>query len=406
MKLLQVDSCLGVGSTGRITESIAHLAQNRGWECYIIHGARYVKRPSCMEDIQSVTKAGEYIHYVESLLFDNHGLSSRYATKRVIEQIKRIKPDVIQLHCVHGYYLNYKILFEYLNTTDIPVVWTFHDCWAFTGHCAHFVSIDCEQWKDGCYCCQLLKDYPKSFFDKSQRNYQLKKSLFTVRNDLTTVVPVSYWLEGLVKESFFKDCTIHTIYNGVDINRFKPRDDLKSYLDKYNLEDKKYIMGVATAWSERKGYADYCKLSSLLPEDVKIVLVGLDTKKREEVFRYGIIGIARTENVEELVALYNGAAIVMNLSYEETFGLTTVEGFACGTPSIVYNATASPELVTPETGIAVEPSDIDGVARAVDEMLEKGKNFYSSACRERAETCFDKDEKFQEYLNLYERLIK
>ena len=170
-RLLQIDTCLGIGSTGRITESIAMLAQTQGWECYIVHGGRYVKRPSCMKDIQTVSIMGEYLHFAESLFFDNHGLASRAATRRVVEQIKKIKPDVIHLHCIHGYYLNYKILFEYLQMVDTPIVWTFHDCWAFTGHCAYFDSINCEKWVSGCFDCDLKRTYPSSvILDRSRRN--------------------------------------------------------------------------------------------------------------------------------------------------------------------------------------------------------------------------------------------
>ena len=169
-RLLQIDSCLNMLSTGRITESIGKLAIDRGWECYIIHGARFVRPGSCMHAIQAVSKLGEYAHYAESLMLDNHGLASRRAAKKIVEQIKQINPDIIQLHCVHGYYMNYKILFEYLNTTRIPVVWTFHDCWAFTGHCAHFVTVGCEKWKTECFDCPLKGDYPKTIIDNSKRN--------------------------------------------------------------------------------------------------------------------------------------------------------------------------------------------------------------------------------------------
>ena len=165
-----------------------------------------------------------------------------------------------------------------------------------------------------------------------------------------------------------------------------------------------YVVGVVTAWSERKGFKDYCQLASLMPKSVKIVLVGLNEKQQQEAYQYGIIGIPRTENVGELVALYNGASIVMNLSYEETFGLTTVEGFACGTPSIVYNATASPELMTQETGVVCEPGDIEGVAGAVKVLLSKERPV--EACRERAVKFFNKDDRFREYVELYEELIK
>lgn len=400
--LLQIDSCLNMGSTGRITESIGALSISQGWECYIVHGARYANPPSCMHSIPSVSKWGEYLHYLEGLFFDNHGLSSRGATKRVVEIIKEIKPDVIQIHCLHGYYLNYKILFEYLNTTNIPIVWTFHDCWAFTGHCAHFVSVNCDKWKkEGCHGCELKSDYPRALIDYSNRNYNLKKKLFCENQNLH-LVAVSYWIEELVKSSFLKDKPIQTIYNGVDVNVFKPcvTNNLRK---KYNLNNKKILVAAATAWSQAKGLNDYILLSQKLPDDVVLIMIGLsDTQKKS--LPKNVIGFGRTESVNEMATFYSLADIILNLSYAESFGLTTVEGLACGTPGIVYNTTASPELITPETGIVVKSGDVESVAKAVRSLLVKRKPV--DICRERAVKYFNKDDRYNEYINLYEHLIK
>ena len=218
-----------------------------------------------------------------------------------------------------------------------------------------------------------------------------------------TLVPVSKWLEAELRKSFFKRKPIQRIYNGVDTNIFHPLENTKDVLRKYGLEEKRYVVGVATIWSERKGFADYCRLARILAEKVSVVLVGLNKQQREEAKHYGIIGIERTDNVNELVAIYTGASIVMNLSCEETFGLTTVEGFACGTPSIVYNTTASPELVTPETGVVAEFGDIAGLANTVDQLLSKEKPI--NACRKHAIDNFNKEDRYQEYLALYKRLL-
>lgn len=402
MKLLQIDSCLGVLSTGRITESIAALASEQGWDCYIAHGARCVGETK-QHHYQITTKADEYIHYAQSLLFDSHGLHSTSATKRLVRWIDEIKPDVINLHCIHGYHLNYKVLFEYLNKHEIPVVWTFHDCWSFTGHCGHFVSVDCNKWKTECHNCALKGDYPKAIgFDRSRKNFRLKKDLFlSVRN--MTIVPVSYWLNDMVKQSYFKNVPSRVIYNGVDTDVFQNR---KSNLrHEMGLEGKVVLLGVASAWSDSKGLSDYISLSKTLPEHYKIVLIGVSDNLSKSL-PLNIVCIGRTSNSIQLAEYYSMADIVMNLSYAETFGLTTAEGMACGTPGIVYNRTASPELITPETGIVVEAGDINAVVNAVNEIRMKGKSFYSKACRERALTYFDKNKRFAEYVDLYEELIK
>ena len=248
--LLQINSALNKGSTGRIAEQIGVLAMQQGWNVYIAHGARYTNS-SKLNTIQVVTKTEEKLHAVESMLFDSHGLNSKNATKKLVEKIKEIKPDIIHLHNIHGYYLNYKVLFEYLSTIDTPIIWTLHDCWTMTGHCAHFDAAGCDKWKTGCHKCQLKGEYPKSILlDRSSRNYNLKKRLFTALKN-ATIVPVSQWLGNIVKESYLSKHNIKVINNGIDINIFKPTDS-KELRNSLNIGDKKVLLGVATAWSEKK----------------------------------------------------------------------------------------------------------------------------------------------------------
>lgn len=404
-KLLQIDTCLGVGSTGRITESIAQLAQSQGWECYIIHGARYVKRPSCMKDIQTVSKIGEYMHYAEGLIFDNHGLASRNATRRVIEQIKEIKPDIIQMHCIHGYYLNYKILFEYFQTIEIPLVWTFHDCWAFTGHCAYFDSINCEKWKTCCHDCELKGIYPPSrVLDCSMRNYNLKRNLFISVKKQTVIVPVSYWLEDMVKQSFLKDFKVRTIHNGTNINIFLPKQTEK-LRERLGIGDKKVILGVALPWVPRKGMSDMLKLADMLPNDeYLVVLVGLDEKQMKSLPK-NVKGVMRTNSAEELAEYYSMATAFVNPTYEDNFPTTNIEALACGTPVITYRTGGSPEAVDDRTGRIVEQGDVEGLRDAIC-VLENNLETVRKDCRQRAERYFNKEDRFQKYIDLYEELIK
>ena len=400
--LFQINVTANSGSTGKIAEQINQLAALRGWGTYFAYGRNM--QPSRSKLIHVGNMLQVYEHYAEFRIFDNDGLASRLATKELVKKIGQIKPDIIHLHNIHDHWLNYKILFEYLNTLDTPIVWTQHDCWSFTGDCPHFSLLGCNYWMSECsYDCPIRRGFKlRKYINHSANHYRLKQRLFTNTKNLT-LVPVSHWLESVLKESFLKDRSIQTICNGVDVDVFKPTDNFNVILKRYGLENAKYVIGVATAWSGRKGFKDYCRLTSLLPTNLKIVLVGLNENMMMTAEKHGIIGIPRTENVDELVALYNGASIVMNLSYEETFGLTTVEGFACGTPSIVYNATASPELVTPETGIVVEPRDIKGVANAVKELLATEKPI--AACRNRAIKYYNKNDRFKEYIELYEELL-
>ena len=400
--VLQIGASLALGSTGRISEDIATLARAKGWDTYMAHGSRYVGK-SQMKSIHIGSKLDEYIHFGQGLFLDNHGLASQSATKRFLKQVDEIQPDVMHLHNIHGYYLNYPFLFDYLKEKQIPVVWTLHDCWTFTGHCVHFVSAQCSRWKnEGCHDCPLIKTYPKSFVDHSKRNFELKKKYFTSLQNVV-VVSVSEWLKSQVDSSFLASYPGKVIYNGVDTEIFKP--SVNSIKNNLGITDKKLLIGVATSWSNNKGLADYYQLAKSLPSDYQIVLVGLTAKQIEEL-PGGIIGITRTNNIEELVQYYSAADIVLNLSYAETFGLTTAEGFACGTPSIVYNATASPELISDETGIIVEPGNINGVKDAILAITQRGKEYYAENCRKRAVEKFDKKSQFSQYIDLYNSLLK
>lgn len=394
-KLLQIDSCLGILSTGKITESIARLATVRGWECHILHGARCVGETiQCHYQVSSLV--GEYIHYAESLLLDRHGLGSRLATKKIIKKIKDINPDVIQLHCVHGYYINYKYLFEYLNITDIPVVWTFHDCWAFTGHCAHFVTANCDKWKqEGCHDCPLLGDYPKALSDRSMKNFQLKKKLFSATTNMH-IVAVSEWLASFAKESFLGNKDIRVINNGIDIKRFKP--NAKKPGGKFR------ILGVASAWNKDKGLFDFYKLrESLSDSDVEITLVGLAQDQIRQL-PSGIKGITRTNSIDELAQLYSESDVFVNPTYADSFPTVNMEALACGTPVITYNTGGSPEIVDGKTGIVINQGDTTALSNAI--VMLRANPISPAACRERAERLFNKDDRFMDYVNLYEELIK
>jgi len=399
-KLLQFDSCLGILSTGKISEGIAKVAMSQGWECHIMHGARYVGS-TVQQHYQVSSRWEEYIHYTRSYLFDSHGLGSHHATKRIIKQIQEIKPNVIQLHCIHGYYLNYRDLFNYLIRSGIPVVWTFHDCWAFTGHCSHFSTIGCEKWQTGCNNCPQKNGYPKSLFiDQSARNWKLKRELFKKVKDLT-IVSVSKWLDQLVTKSFLSKKRHICIYSGIDTQTFKFR--ISNIREKFQLENKFVILAAATAWSPSKGLMDYIELSKHLEDDEQLVLIGLTENLRKNL-PSNILGLPRSNNAIELAEWYSASDIVLNLSYQETFGLTTVEAMSCGTPGIVYNCTASPELITSGTGLIVEPGNINDVRGAISK-IRNDNIVRPEKCRNRVLSNFEMYSQYDKYIELYDNLL-
>jgi len=394
--LLQINITANWGSTGKIAEQIGIVSQAHGWNSYLAYGE--VCNPSQNKLIRIGDASSRYLHFAEQRIFDNEGLCSRIETKKLISQIEDIKPDVINLHNIHDHYLNYKILFEYLNKTDIIVVWTFHDCWAMTGHCMHFITKKCERWKTGCHDCLMKGEYPKSVLDCSSRNWNLKKKLFSANKNLT-IVATSDWISCFVKESFLKDKRLVVIHNGCDINTFAPMPRTKS--------DKFRILAVSSVWYPNKGEQDIYRLREMLPEDVyAITMVGLSTEQAKNL-PAGIRGIQRTQNVQELARIYSEADVLINPTYEDNFPTVNIEALACGTPVITYRTGGSPEALDEKTGLVVEQGDVNALYAAIKQFKDTGfKVAHSSDCRMRAEQEFDKNKCFDKYIKLYESLLK
>lgn len=395
-KIVQINTALNCGSHGRIVEQISCMAAGRGFETTIVHGARYVNN-SQFPDIQTTTKYQEKLNGVRSLLFDSHGLGLRCATKSLITKLEAIKPDIIHLHNIHGYYLNYQILFEYLAKSGVPVVWTLHDCWSMTGHCAQFENYKCDKWKTQCHDCQYLMDwYPKSIIDRSKRNYELKKRCFTSLENMT-IVPVSHWLEDVVKQSFLAKYPIKVINNGVDLASFRPSEASAE------ISNKKFtILGVASNWDDDKGVREFVKLSE--NNDYQVIIVGVKDEMKQKLPKR-IIAISRTSSQLELAEYYSHADVFVNPTYKDTFPTVNLEALACGTPVITYKTGGSPESVTTETGIVVDKGDFKQLCEAVETVRRNGKHCYSSSCRERAVKFYNKDERFKDYIDLYENIL-
>lgn len=399
--ILQINSVVNSGSTGRIAEEIGQTAIAAGWMSFIAYGRN--DRPSQSELIKIGNDWDIKIHGIQTRLFDRHGLGSRSATKELIGKIKEISPDIIHLHNIHGYYINIEILFKYLRKTNIPVVWTFHDCWPITGHCAHFTFVGCEKWKTQCSNCPQKNNYPSSWLvDRSEKNFHLKKELFTSLSNLT-LVPVSKWLSGILKESYLQHYPMNVIHNGINTEVFKPSED-NVFRIKYRLENKFILLGVATSWGSKKGLHDFIELGKLLKTDYQIVLVGL-TKKQIEQLPDNILGIERTESVKELAEIYSESDVFVNPTYEDSFPTTNLESLACGTPVITYKTGGSPEAIDEFTGIVVEQGDIGKLIDAIDKVKDNGKQYYSEACVNRAHRLYKKEDRYQEYIDLYDSLL-
>lgn len=401
MNILQINSVCGAGSTGRIATDLHKILITQGHKSTVAYGRDAAR--NCDQTIRIGSKFDNYLHLARTRLFDSHGLGASAATKKLIAQIKVLNPDVIHLHNLHGYYLHIGLLFDYLKEANKPVIWTLHDCWAFTGHCAYFDFVGCERWRYQCHDCPLKSEYPKSLFlDRSKRNYQQKKALFTGMQNLTIVTP-SKWLATLVKQSFLQEYPVVVINNGIDLNVFQPTPN--GFRRRYNLEDKLILLGVATPWSERKGYRYFLDLAKQLRPDEKIVLVGVSAEQIKQL-PAGIIGFAKTASTADLAEIYSAADIFINPTLEDNFPTTNLEALACGTPVITFNSGGSPECLADNCGLVVARGDLPGLVGAIAAVRKFGKAAYSAHCQKRALEWFDKDARFAEYVELYSKNIK
>lgn len=365
MRLLLINSVCGTGSTGRIVGDIAKEYEADGYEVKIAYGRGIAYGETGKYGVKIGNNLNVALHGVKSRLFDAHGLGSKIATKQFLKWAEKYNPDVLWLHNIHGYYINYPLLFEWIKSRpEMQVKWTLHDCWSFTGHCSHFSFVKCNKWQQHCQDCIQYKEYPKSILkDKSKRNFKIKKEAFYGVNNMTIITP-SKWLEDLVKKSFLREYEVEVQYNTIDKNIFKP---VKSdFRERFHLQDKKIVLGVATSWGPRKGIDDFFKLRELLDNSYSIVLVGLTEKYMKKLLP-GMIGIERTNSKQELAEIYSAADVFVNPSREEVFGLTSLEAVSCGTPAIVYKGTACEEVVNEYGGFAVE-FNIEALLKKIKEI--------------------------------------
>lgn len=402
-KLLQVNITANWGSTGKIAEMIANQAKEVGFDCYMAYARK--ANHSTHKTIKIGSQADVCLHMFESFALDRDGLSSKRATRTFIKEIERIKPDIIHLHNIHGYYLNYPILTDYLSTLDIPIVWTLHDCWPFLGSCYFYDSYGCDRWMTGCSndCPARKKWYCLN--NRTLKNYSCKAAHFSQLKNLI-LIPVSEWMADSVRKTYLAKYPITTIHNGINTTVFTPIDNHSEVCQRYGIDEHKIVvLGLSNIWSKRKGFEDMLRLSALLPENYQMVLVGLN-KHQMEHLPDGIIGLYRTDSVTDLQHLYAMAIALVNPTWSDNFPTTNIESLACGTPVITYRTGGSPEAVDIETGFVVEQGNVEGLLECILAIAEKGRGTYTKVCRDRAVCMFDQYSQYAKYINLYQQLIK
>lgn len=391
MKILMINVVCGIRSTGRICTDLADALIKQGHEVKIAYGRESVPEKYSKYAVRIGTDFDVKIHALKARLSDSCGFGSRKVTEKFIEWLKEYNPDVIHLHNIHGYYINIEVLFDYLRTSGKKIIWTLHDCWAFTGHTAYCDFYECNKWKYGCGNCPGRNAYPKSIKDASRTNWERKKKLFTGIPNLTLVTP-SKWLADMAKESFLSDYPIEVIPNGIDTEAFKTRES--NFREKYKLQSNKILIGVSTAWDEMKGLSDYYRLADQLGEEYKVVLVGLKPKQMDSL-PANVLGVERTNSVEELVDIYSSADCLVNLSKCESFSLVNLEAQTCGTPVITYDTGGCRETIWENCGVVVPKGDLETVVKTVRE------NRISKPVIIQDRTAIDKQYTMEQYMKMF-----
>ena len=371
MKVLFINSVCGIGSTGRICTDLAQQLEAEGYEVKIAYG----RNGTVPEKFQkyAVRIGSDFdckMHALQTRLFDTHGFGSKAATKKFLQWAEDYKPDLLWLHNIHGYYINVEMLFAWIKKhPEMEVRWTLHDCWAFTGHCAYFTAVNCNQWQNKCVSCIQKNTYPECIgFSNVEKNFERKKAIFRGVKNMTLITP-SKWLADLTRKSFLKDYPVEVHYNTIDKTVFKPTPS--DFRKRYGLEGKFIILGVASVWEPRKGLKDFFKLAKMLDDKYAIVLVGLSKKQLADLPK-NVIGIMRTNSPQELAEIYTAADLFFNPTYEDNYPTVNLEAEASGTRVITYYTGGCRETVRREDSLIVSTGNIDEV-HTILLNLERGK---------------------------------
>ncbi len=401
MRIFQLNTFCGVKSTGRIANEIAKLVVKDGGVCRIGYGV-----PEISEDSEAVAyRIGSVlerkVHAALRKLFDAEGYGSWFATRKLIQELKTFQPDLIHLHNLHGCYLHLPTLFRFLNDSKIPIVWTLHDCWPFTGHCAYFDYCGCDRWVKECHDCPQKHSYPVcTGLSGSKRNHRMKKRLFANISDLTFVAPCEWMIQPLSR-SFLKRFPVRTIPNGVNLTAFRPTPN--NLRERFDLGSKKICLAVASEWDERKGLVYLVKAAEELGREYQFVVIGLTAEQLSELPQ-NILGFERTANMDELAQWYTVANCFVNPTLEDNMPMVNLEALACGTPVAVFRTGGCPEAIDDGCGIVVEQGDLKSLCSAI-QILSSQKNAIQNNCIERAKQ-FNCEKTFQSYLALYKELCK
>lgn len=401
MKILQINTVSSIRSTGRVAFQLHEFLKEKGINSYFA----YSFGPQIEQSIKIGNNVEKKIEALFSRITGLQGYTCFWGTNQLIDFIKKIKPDVIHFHNIHSNFLNYNKLFKYIIKNNIPIVITLHDCWFYTGKCTHYTVEKCYKWQQECYNCPKLRDdIPSWFFDKTKKMFNDKKQLLNSIKKLAVVGP-SDWVVDEAKKSFLNNAKImQRIYNPINTNIFKPVNPQK-IKESLKIENKFVILGVASQFTERNGLYKFIELGKLIDDNYKIILIGNISGRIK--LSHNIIHVNEIHNVNEMPYYYSMADVYINFAIENTFGYTTIESLACGTPVIVYSSTSNDELVQPDMGYKINVQDnINEIFNCIIKIQSKSKNCYSLKAIEYVKNNFEAETIFNQYLELYNKLLQ
>ena len=398
MRVLQINAVYAQRSTGIIVKDINDELIRRGYESHIAYA---ISNYHPKNGYKIGNKLDYKIHALLTRLLGKQGYFSIISTRRFLRYIDRIKPDIVHLHNLHSNYINLNILLEYLEHESIHTVITLHDCWFFTGKCFHYQVAKCDRFKDSCGDCPLIKkDVPSWFFDPTAKVLSDKKKLFNNIKSLT-VVGVSNWISNEAKQGIFKDKGVVTIHNGVDINIFRPTPS--EMREKLGLKDEFVILGSADKWLNPLNRLVFNYILSNITPDMKIVIFGCNKEQLKQLPE-SVIGIGYITDRNEMAKLYSMADVFVNVTLEDSLPTVNIEAQACGTPVITYESGGSPETISERTGIVVPTGDKESLLMAILKIKDRGKAFYEQNCLDHVEKNFIVEDRYKEYVDLYNEI--
>lgn len=397
-KIVEING-INYGSTGNIAINIATEAKKQGFDMYLFFRNSRIGKKRLGENQELIGTwldkvISERLCYITGL----NGYFNILNTHLLIRRLNEIKPDLIHLHSLCDSFVNINMLFKYIIKNDIPVVWTLHDSWPFTGRCA---QNRCLKWQEGCGNCPHKDYYPGTLiFDNSKKVLEKRTKLYEQLKNLTIVTP-SKWLGELARLSHFKDkYPIKVINNGINLDIFKPVES--NFRKKYNLEDKYIVLALAYYWDHSKGLDIIIEYAKRLPEKYQIVLVGTNNEL-DKILPNNIISIHRTNTQQELVEIYSASDVFINPTRDENYPTVNMEAIACGLPVITFDTGGSSEMISDKTGISVKMNDVDAMEKEIIRICQT-KPYSKHDCLKHAKS-FDMQEKFKEYVELYKTIL-